>query len=300
MEDYRLPRSAVAALKSLQLSGFPEVTFTEGKDTVQLKLTWTKRQPKQVKRAESGRGADCRRSSTSKPAPSAGESTRQPGQSGAESRSKPAPPKAKEVSLPKPVFPTIAQPPPSPRQGTPPRPPRKRLTLNRPPSHRPAPTPAPEPTSSSPAKKSPAKSKPEKPPAKPSRQEPTTAAPTTPWEQVTYSQMEESPVQSWVVDKPKYQDMPDGTRREYVKLFSKSGDSRPAYLLYDQAYSVRGEWYFLGTPGTLEYNQTATNWKASRFYRGLPLLQANERLYEATVHMVTSTAPGSSEPPIQP
>ena len=95
MEDYCLPKSAVATLKSLHLSGFPEVIFTEGKDTVQLRLTWTKRQPKQVKRAESGRGAtDCRRSGTSKPAPSAGKSTCQPGQSGAESRKpEPAPQK---------------------------------------------------------------------------------------------------------------------------------------------------------------------------------------------------------------
>lgn len=112
--------------------------------------------------------------------------------------------------------------------------------------------------------------------------------------------MEVSPVQTWVVDKPKFQDMPDGTRLEYLKLFSKNGDPRPAYLIYDQAYSVRGEWYFLGTPGTPEYQQTAANWKASRFYRGLPLLQANERIYDATVNKVISTAPGPSDPPIQP
>ena len=290
MEDYRLPKSAVAALKSLHLSGFPEVMFTEGKGTVQLRLTWTKRQPKQVKRAESRRGAtDCRRSGTSKPAPSAGKSTCQPGQSGAECRKpEPAPPKAKEESLPKPQFPTISQLPPSPRQGTPPRPPRKRLSLHPPLSRRPAPAPAPEPTSpvKSPAKAEPAKSPEKPPPTKPARQEqkPTPASSTTPWEEVTYSLMEVSPVQTWVVDKPKFQDMPDGTRREYVRLFSKTGDPRPAYLIYDQAYSVRGEWYFVGTPGTPEYLQTAANWKASRFYRGLPLLQANERLYDGTVN----------------
>ena len=224
---------------------------------------------------------------------------------GAESRKpEPAPPKAKEVSLPKPNIPTLPQPPPSPRHGTPPRTPRKRLSLNRPLSKRPAAAPAPEPTTTV---KSPAKIEPEKPeksPAKPptkpasKQQRPAPATTTTPWEEVSYSLMAVSPVQTWIVDKPKYQDMPDGIRREKVRLFSRNGDPRPAYLVYDQAYSVRGEWYFLGTPGTPEYVQTAANWKASRFYRGLPLLQANERLYDATVNAVVSTAQGPAEPPM--
>ena len=215
-------------------------------------------------------------------------------------------PKAKEVSLPKPNFPMSPQPPPSPRNGTPPRTPRKRLSLNRPPSKRPAPAPALEPTTTvkSPAKQEPEKPEksPAKPPTKPAskQQRPAPATTTTPWEEVSYSLMAVSPVQTWIVDKPKYQDMPDGTHREYVRLVSRNGDPRPAYLVYDQAYSVRGEWYFLGTPGTPEYVQTAANWKASRFYRGLPLLQANERLYDATVNAVVSTAQGPAESPIQP
>ncbi|MEW8615611.1 MAG: hypothetical protein AB2610_20840 [Candidatus Thiodiazotropha sp.] len=95
------------------------------------------------------------------------------------------------------------------------------------------------------------------------------------------------------MDKPKYQDNIDGTRREFVRLYSQSCGPRPAY-------SVKGEWYFLGIPGMAEYIQTTTNWEASKYYKGIVLLQANERVYDATVCGVMPTSQGSIKQLIHP